>query len=31
MELWILIGIVVLLAVYGISIYNRLVDLRNRV
>ena len=31
MEFWIFIGIVVLVVVYGISIYNRLIDLRNRV
>jgi len=31
MEFWILIGIVLLAAVYGVSIYNRLIDLRNRV
>ncbi|MGD9407632.1 MAG: LemA family protein, partial [Gammaproteobacteria bacterium] len=31
MEFWILLGIVALVAVYGISIYNRLIDLRNRV
>jgi len=31
MEFWIFIGIIVLVVVYGISIYNRLIDLRNRV
>jgi LemA protein len=30
-EIWILLGIIVLLAIYGVSIYNRLIDLRNRV
>ena len=31
MEFWVLLGIIVVLAVYGVSIYNRLIDLRNRV
>src|SRR6056300_1639100 len=31
MEVWVLLGVILVLAVYGVSIYNRLVDLRNRV
>jgi LemA protein len=31
MEFWVLLGIVLVLAVYGVSIYNRLIELRNRV
>ena len=31
MEVLILLGIIVLVALYGVSIYNRLIDLRNRV